>query len=507
MLKNNKGFTIIELIIIISIIGILVLLSTPKFLFYIDKASISHIKNDTRVAENLMDKILIETNEIPNDWNNISLIKLNKLSFENNLFNKKGLVYSLDNNKYKIIPKNYLKNKINTKLNGTFITDNDGYVYYTKITEEKLNIDNNEGIYEDNIDNNFDIENNEKLQILGYNLPNGIYTIEDSINGNIKVKANEDAQYLLDVDLEHVKSGKIISYESNFTIKKDEIKDITYNYQPKNEDRVGFYNVNLTITEIPNTKLTLYNTEDNNINLNEKNLICNYKSDKTVYLANEEWEYFYRDDFTEINKEVMGKIGKLSSETIDYNYIYDETTGLDYHSINVNVLANSNISGQIKTLLPMTYGSYEIRMKIPDSDSLLNGFFLYGDIKNSEIANEIDIEIMKKDNKWQIWTTIYNPIKPDYKYNPNWDPGVVYHNEIDLDFDPTLDYHNYRINYYENYISFCIDNIEFDRWNDKFAYSNMNLYAGTFYTFWLNNQLSDKNLQMNIEWIRRTYKY
>ena len=40
-LKNNKAFTIIELIVVISILGVLVLLAGPKLLGYVEKAGTS----------------------------------------------------------------------------------------------------------------------------------------------------------------------------------------------------------------------------------------------------------------------------------------------------------------------------------------------------------------------------------------------------------------------------------------------------------------------------------
>lgn len=48
---NKKGFTIIELLTVIAILGILVLLAAPKFLGYTEQAKLAQIKNDVKSHE------------------------------------------------------------------------------------------------------------------------------------------------------------------------------------------------------------------------------------------------------------------------------------------------------------------------------------------------------------------------------------------------------------------------------------------------------------------------
>ena len=40
MINNNKGFTIIELIVVVAILGILVFLAGPKLLGYVEKVDL-----------------------------------------------------------------------------------------------------------------------------------------------------------------------------------------------------------------------------------------------------------------------------------------------------------------------------------------------------------------------------------------------------------------------------------------------------------------------------------
>lgn len=53
--NRKAGFTIIELIVVIAVIAILVLLATPKFLGYTQKAKTTQILNDVKAAENTLD--------------------------------------------------------------------------------------------------------------------------------------------------------------------------------------------------------------------------------------------------------------------------------------------------------------------------------------------------------------------------------------------------------------------------------------------------------------------
>lgn len=131
--KNNltKGFTLIELIVVIAVLGILVLIAYPKFNSYLGKAELARIQSDIKVAENSLLSELVETDELPADWGDVPTSELGELASESKLYNKKGLANGIEANSYKIIDDEFIKENVHSELKGNFFGNNEGQVYYS----------------------------------------------------------------------------------------------------------------------------------------------------------------------------------------------------------------------------------------------------------------------------------------------------------------------------------------------------------------------------------------
>lgn len=114
---NKKGFTVIELAAVILVLGILFFIAKPSFMRNVDKAKLSHIQYEIKVAENEIEELMI-MDRMPDNWETKETFYGNY-----NIYGLKGLIENLEENKYQLI-------NVKTKLDGKFIANLDGKVFY-----------------------------------------------------------------------------------------------------------------------------------------------------------------------------------------------------------------------------------------------------------------------------------------------------------------------------------------------------------------------------------------
>jgi len=95
LIKNKKGFTLIELIVVMAIIGILVLLAIPKFMGYTEKAKLTKLKSNTKVLETASERYYIEHQDWPR-LSNIPYTSEQITTFAQEITDKTGQVVTLD---------------------------------------------------------------------------------------------------------------------------------------------------------------------------------------------------------------------------------------------------------------------------------------------------------------------------------------------------------------------------------------------------------------------------
>jgi len=133
-MKRKKGFTIIELIVVMAIIGVLVLLAMPKFMGYTEKAKLTQIKSDIKQVENASERYYIDKNDWPR-LTDVPYTAAQITTFAQEITDKTGQVVTLDaTGNYYDIDYSKLQTYIQKPKNNThYIIQNPvGEVYYLR---------------------------------------------------------------------------------------------------------------------------------------------------------------------------------------------------------------------------------------------------------------------------------------------------------------------------------------------------------------------------------------
>lgn len=131
-INKKKGFSLIELLSVISIIGILVLLAAPNFSEHIKNAKTAQVKQEIFVLENrITEWITLEDHELT-EWPSIDSNMIKDIAEDNKLFNKKGKVNEITGDSYFMIDNSFLEKYVKSDLEGDFYVNNEVKVYYSE---------------------------------------------------------------------------------------------------------------------------------------------------------------------------------------------------------------------------------------------------------------------------------------------------------------------------------------------------------------------------------------
>ncbi|HHT98009.1 MAG TPA: hypothetical protein GXZ90_08980 [Clostridiales bacterium] len=215
--KFYKGFTFIELLVIIVILGILILLALPRFKGHIENAHLAHIKNDVKVAEGIATPELFENNnEWPKYWEPVDKDWLVLIAERNALYETKGLVDGeIEDDEYARMT----KESFTTKLKGDFYVNKGGKAYYVN-NADKIAIMSHEMRVELNNDNEYNVVVNldNLAKIKSITADNGLITHE-VINEELEINiANMSISETIFNSIKHDKevSSVITNLSDNF---------------------------------------------------------------------------------------------------------------------------------------------------------------------------------------------------------------------------------------------------------------------------------------------------
>ena len=374
MIKKSKGFTMIEVLTVVAILGIIVLLAAPRFLSYIEVAKLAQIKNDVKAHENHIESKLAMHSDFVDDWDFISNQELEELRASTKLYDRTGLIEGADNVIFtqdnKIIP----KKTINTKLKGIFIFDSNGKVYYYdgKVEAvERLAC--------------------EDAELEGYIC---IYTIEDLR----RISNNMSAKYILmnDLDLSSIENWQPIGHETG------EILTFTGEF---NGNNYSINNLKINESEWNLYNYALFNSVENSVfkDITMKNPSIILEGERSANfiaplvgwsLGNDTFENISIENFNMSGDNIASFVGS----------VVGRTEGADFEKISLNnsVIFGGNFVGGVAG---MSRNSYYKDIFILNSkiNSIYKGdygnSFLGGVIGDSENSIVNNVKILNSDIK------------------------------------------------------------------------------------------------------------
>lgn len=124
-LQRKRGFTLIELVVVISVLAILLLLAAPKFLGYISKANEIHITADIKTLETVLESKMVNDPDYLQTFEYISGNDAAEIYSSGLLMDKKGKEIKSGSNLYLIKEPDF-----KTGLKGNFYSNDNAVVFY-----------------------------------------------------------------------------------------------------------------------------------------------------------------------------------------------------------------------------------------------------------------------------------------------------------------------------------------------------------------------------------------
>jgi len=204
--------------------------------------------------------------------------------------------------------------------------------------------------------------------------------------------------------------------------------------------------------------------------------IGNWENPGGIYIYN------YNEEFEYINE----KKWQISSGKLGRSIFGKNNVKVSDGFLAIKIPEKTLNGGEISSTKSLSYGSYEIKMKVPNASSSITGFFLY---KSPDYFNEIDIEVVN-DESGEFWLTTYSDGKKNNAFIGN------------LGIDFSKDFHIFRIEYYKDYLSFYIDDMFLKKWTEGYSHNSMNLMVNCWFPSWMEGVESENEEYLIIDNIK-----
>ena len=175
-------------------------------------------------------------------------------------------------------------------------------------------------------------------------------------------------------------------------------------------------------------------------------------------------------------------------------YEKSENISLNGGILAMKSFANSYDGAGIQSINTYSYGSFSANIECPQASGTLCTFFLYQPDSEKK-SDEIDIEIYNDGSRKVDLVTYMLGQKNNYT-------------QVILPFDPSESFHEYRIDYYQDYVSFYIDGKIIKKFTSKLPSHPMQIMSNFWWPAWMPYPDSKipNDSYMNIDWIKYNSK-
>lgn len=502
-----------------AILATMSLMAVPRYLGYTNQAKDKKIVHDIKVLESTLDMYLFNHESFSQigGFDEVSSSSFAAIS-PKFVYSGDGKDSKIEGTQFYLIPDTTIKKESGITADGTFITNEKGVVYYLKTT---LSIPKKQLIDAFNPEIMVEIDPDKigHFEIISYNFPTGYYKKGEVLEGSITVKALQSGRYYGYFRYRYEKSDSVLLKSTEGKTSHYDYKDVVAgeSYTFKYSFIIGETNpsgyAGLSGSRIRKVKTGEMTSDESIIDIST-NLPGNQFDYQSVYITDNDWLYYDKSRLVPQDRNVKTVNGNIVVADTKYRRAYSAANpilgqtiidGQNAGTAQIQIKPNDTITGSVLIDEKSPYGTYEARMNIPSSKALLNSFFLYYNDPVTSNEYEIDIEIYYRYGKWMFSTAIYNEAHPEFdRLNQGMNnPGQVHSKKVELPFDPTLDYHTYRIDYYPNHIAFYMDDKELVRWNESFEFFYMQPRVTSYYADWLDSEpISSVSDTMDVSWIR-----
>lgn len=307
--------------------------------------------------------------------------------------------------------------------------------------------------------------NNKSLIVKGFEHPQGAYLPEEKLSASATIfnRTKDEKEVWVEFKIKDRLGELIYSNIENVQIISEKEIKYSMSWTVPEDVESGSYKTELAVWDNP-----LENPEAVKIASSV---------DKGWFLC-----FHNQENFDGLDKSIWD----VSDKHLGRSNFKSRNVSVNDGKLKINMPANTFDGGEIFTKELQKFGAFEIRMKLPLAPTSITGFFLY---TAPDYFFEVDIELHNESDGTLLLTT-YSDGKKNNEY-----VGKV-------SFDPTNEFHNYRIEYYEDSVKFYIDNKFIKGWSEGFPKGDMNLMLNSWYPNWLAGEITEEDKSLLVDWIR-----